>query len=144
MINEDTISTAGLLPSGTPGAHWTIGDMARRYDVSLRTLRFYEDRGLIKPLRHGTTRLYDAECRVRLEKILNAKRLGFTLGRIYDLLKRDGAQEGGFECTLQPAEVAAQIEALERQKRELDNAIASLRAVHGALASPPAPYAMAG
>ena len=144
MIDNGMIATAGLLSSGTPGDHWTIGDMARHYDVSLRTLRFYEDRGLIKPMRHGTTRLYDGECRVRLEKILNAKRLGFTLGRIYDLLKRDGAREGGFERTLQPAEVAAQIEALERQKRELDQAIASLRAVHGALAAQTAPYAMAG
>jgi DNA-binding transcriptional MerR regulator len=144
MIDDATIATAGLLSSGTLDDHWTIGDMARRYDVSLRTLRFYEDRGLIKPLRHGTTRLYDAKCRARLEKILNAKRLGFTLGRIYDLLKRSGAEDGGFERTLQPAEVVAQIEALERQKRELDQAIASLRSVHGALAGQSAPYAMAG
>lgn len=144
MIDNGTIATADLHASGSLGDHWTIGDMARHYDVSLRTLRFYEDRGLLKPMRHGTTRLYDADCRVRLEKILNAKRLGFTLGRIYDLLKRDGAGDGGFERTLQPAEVAAQIEALERQKRELDQAIASLRAVHGALAAEPAPYAMAG
>ncbi|HEY8579482.1 MAG TPA: MerR family transcriptional regulator [Beijerinckiaceae bacterium] len=117
--------------------------MARRYDLSLRALRFYEDRGLIKPLRHGTTRLYDADCRARLEKVLKAKRLGFTLGRIYDLLKKaDAAEE--LERALDPSEVESQIAALEKQKVDLDQAIASLRAVHLRLCGAPEPLAMAG
>ena len=39
---------------------FTIGDMARAYRVTLRALRFYEDRGLIRPIRHGVSRFYDA------------------------------------------------------------------------------------
>src|SRR5664279_959196 len=56
----------------------TIGEMARTYGVTLRALRFYEDRGLLKPLRDGTTRYYDAKARARLELILKGKTLGFT------------------------------------------------------------------
>ncbi len=54
--------------------YWTIGQMAGHFDVSLRTLRFYEDRGLISPLRHGATRFYGAECRRTLDRVLRAKK----------------------------------------------------------------------
>jgi DNA-binding transcriptional MerR regulator len=119
----------------TPGELWTIGDMARRYGLSLRALRFYEDRGLIRPLRHGTARLYDSRCRARLEKVLKAKRLGFTLGRIYQMMPRIEAEDSDIEQALAPSEIAAQIASLERQKSELDGAIAALRAAHEKLAA---------
>ena len=51
----------------------SISDMARLYDVSLRTLRFYEDRGLLAPRREGTARFYDANDRIRLQLILKGK-----------------------------------------------------------------------
>lgn len=110
--------------------YWTIGEMSRRYDVSLRTLRFYEDRGLISPLRHGSTRFYDERCRQRLERVLKAKKLGFTLSRIYRLFQKNGAADLDIAETLPPAEIAAQITALEKQKADLDKAIGHLRAVH--------------
>ena len=70
-----------------PGlAHLTISQMALLYDVSLRILRFYEDRGLIKPIRDGNARLYRAADRKRLEMILRGKKLGFTLSEISDLI----------------------------------------------------------
>ena len=68
------------------GGESTISDLARSYGVSLRTLRFYEDRGLLHPRRHGTMRYYGAADRVRLELILKGKRLGFTLSEIQDLI----------------------------------------------------------
>jgi DNA-binding transcriptional MerR regulator len=108
--------------------------MARRYGLSLRALRFYEDRGLIRPLRHGTARLYDTRCRARLEKVLKAKKLGFTLGRIYQMMPRIEAEDSDVEQALAPGEIAAQIANLERQKSELDGAIAALRAAHEKLA----------
>ncbi len=117
-------------PSAASDEYWTIGDVSRRYDVSLRALRFYEDRGLIKPLRHGTARLYDSACRARVEKILKAKRLGFTLGRIHGLLMRTDEPNSELEQTLAPAEITAQIESLVRQRTELDHAIESLRSAH--------------
>lgn len=127
-----------------PGELWTIGDMARRYDLSLRALRFYEDRGLIRPLRHGTARLYDARCRGRLEKVLKAKRLGFTLGRIFEMMPRIESSDSEIEQTLAPAELVAQIASLERQKNELDSAIVALRAAHDKLGATEAPAARFG
>lgn len=108
----------------------TIGDMARRYGLTLRALRFYEDRGLVKPLRHGTTRFYDeATCR-RIEIILRGKHLGYTLASIAAMLARG---DGGPDTDLgaDAGEVAAQIERLERKRKELDTAIAELRATQG-------------
>jgi DNA-binding transcriptional MerR regulator len=60
----------------------TIGDIARDFDVTLRTLRFYEARGLLTPRREGMNRYYSAQDRARLELILKGKRLGFTLSEI--------------------------------------------------------------
>jgi DNA-binding transcriptional MerR regulator len=108
--------------------YWTISEMARQHGVSLRTLRFYEDRGLIAPLRHGATRFYGPECRQKLERILRAKKLGFTLSRIQTMLQRGG--EASVAETLAPGEIVAQISALERQKADLDQAIMDLRAAH--------------
>ena len=55
-------------PARTEGeAYLTIGEMAREFNVSLRTLRFYEDRGLLHPLRNGVTRLYSGRDRLHLQ-----------------------------------------------------------------------------
>lgn len=121
---------------------WTIGEMSRQFEVSLRTLRFYEDRGLISPLRHGVTRFYGPECRARFERILRAKKLGFTLSRIHKMLRNGG--DRGIPESLAPAEIAAQISLLERQKRDLDQAIMDLRAAHAEFAAEPQSMARAG
>lgn len=112
--------------------YWTIGEMSRHYDVSLRTLRFYEDRGLIAPLRHGATRFYGVECRRKLDRILRAKKFGFTLTRIHKMLQTD--DDLGVAETLAPGEIVAQITVLERQKADLDQAIMDLRSAHARFA----------
>jgi DNA-binding transcriptional MerR regulator len=130
--NTDLKAVANLSTESEPDAfskdYWTIGDMARHFEVSLRTLRFYEDRGMISPLRHGSTRFYGAECRRRVNSILRAKKLGFTLSRINSMLQTGG--ELVIAETLAPGEIVAQISALERQKADLDQAIMDLRAAH--------------
>ena len=73
---------------------FTIGDLAREFSVSLRTLRFYEDRGLLSPKRQGTMRLYGTRDRVRLSMILKGKQLGFTLGEISAMLASDEVARG--------------------------------------------------
>lgn len=107
----------------------TIGEMASQFGVSLRTLRFYEDRKLLRPRREGTSRIYGPGDRMRLQMILKGKQLGFTLTEISELI---GAQEGAkdFEQNLQPNQILMQIEHLERQRREIDQAIERLRATH--------------
>ena len=107
----------------------TIGEMAREFGVTLRTLRFYEDRNLIHPRRAGNARYYGGPDRVRLEMILKGKRLGFTLAEISELIGgEDGAAKTDFEGRLQPAQIVDQLNHLERQRREIEEAITSLRA----------------
>jgi DNA-binding transcriptional MerR regulator len=65
---------------------FSITDLAREFDVTTRTIRFYEDQGLISPTRHGQTRIYGQRDRVRLHLIMRGKRLGFSLKEIGDLL----------------------------------------------------------
>ncbi len=67
---------------------YTIGELAREFDITTRSIRFYEDQGLLSPERQGQTRLYDNKDRVRLKLILRGKRLGFSLAetkRLFDL-----------------------------------------------------------
>ncbi|RCK47037.1 MerR family transcriptional regulator [Thalassospira profundimaris] len=65
---------------------FSITDLAREFDVTTRTIRFYEDQGLIAPDRQGQTRIYGQRDRVRLRLIMRGKRLGFALKEIRDLL----------------------------------------------------------
>ncbi len=109
---------------------YTIGDMARAYRVTLRALRFYEDRGLIKPIRHGASRFYDAAARARFETVLRGKQLGFTLTQIFAMLPKDENPEATGALTLEEGQVLTQIAQLERKREELDTALAALRETH--------------
>ena len=113
----------------------TISQMARAFNVSLRTLRFYEDRGLIKPRREGNARYYRGADRVRMEMILKGKRLGFTLTEIQDLIGGKGTTETpDLEDQLNPHQIDTQIVHLERQRSEIETAIERLRATQNRLA----------
>ncbi|ASK34283.1 MerR family transcriptional regulator [Alloalcanivorax mobilis] len=63
-----------------------IGELAREFDVTTRTIRFYEDQGLLSPRRRGQTRIYTPADRVVLKLILRGKRLGFSLAESRDLI----------------------------------------------------------
>ena len=127
---------AGILGGGTSSRRdFTISDMASLYNVSLRTLRFYEDKGLIFPRRQGTARYYSANDRIRLELILKGKRLGFSLSEIHNLIaSRTTAspdnETADLVVSLNSDQVAAQIAHLERQRDDLSTAIAELRDAH--------------
>ncbi len=113
----------------------TISQMSRLFGVSLRTLRFYEDRGLIKPRREGNARFYRGADRVRMEMILKGKKLGFTLTEIQDLIGGKGATETpDLEDQLNPQQIVTQIGHLERQRGEIDGAIERLRETQSRLA----------
>ncbi|ARD45574.1 MerR family DNA-binding transcriptional regulator [Colwellia sp. PAMC 21821] len=71
---------------------YAIGELAREFDITTRSIRFYEDQGLITPTRKGQTRIYNQRDRVRLKLILRGKRLGFSLaetGRLFELYDAD-------------------------------------------------------
>ena len=65
---------------------FSIGDLAREFDVTPRTLRFYEEKGLLNPARGGQSRVYGASDRTRLRLILRGKRLGLTLDESASLI----------------------------------------------------------
>ena len=117
-------------PAAQPDRLFTIGDMARAYNVTLRALRFYEDRGLIKPVRYGVSRFYDAAARSRFETILRGKKLGFTLGQIAAMLPGSAQTPEPQPLALEESQVLTQIIQLERKRSELEVAIAELRDTH--------------
>ncbi|PID41742.1 MAG: MerR family transcriptional regulator [Proteobacteria bacterium] len=65
---------------------YRISDLSKEFDITTRTIRFYESEGLLSPLREGTTRLYTDEDRVKLKLIMRGKRLGFSLAESRDLI----------------------------------------------------------
>jgi len=72
---------------GTMSATYTISELAKEFDVTTRTIRFYEDQGLLSPKREGTSRIFSNRDRVRLKLALRGKRLGFSLAEIRELFE---------------------------------------------------------
>jgi len=73
---------------------YSIGDLSREFGVTTRTIRFYEDQGLLSPTRDGQNRIYEVGDRVRLKLVLRGKRLGFSLKEIKKLIELYDAPEG--------------------------------------------------
>lgn len=86
----DQLASDHALPSGPDTEDgkrsYTISEMTAFFDVTARTLRFYEQEGLLQPTRDGQHRLYPLRERTRLKLILRGKRLGFSLVEIADIL----------------------------------------------------------
>ena len=77
------------MPSTTDSSEaitYTITELAREFGVTTRTIRFYEDQGLLHPHRQGRKRIYSKRDRIRLKLTLRGKRLGFTLGETRELI----------------------------------------------------------
>ncbi|HET9068765.1 MAG TPA: MerR family DNA-binding transcriptional regulator [Amaricoccus sp.] len=107
----------------------TIGEMCAAFEVTPRTLRFYEAKELLAPRRDGQRRLFTRRCRARLKLILQGKRFGFSLEDIRQLLDLYDIGDGR---TTQLARTLAlgleRLAAMETQRAELDAAIADLKA----------------
>ncbi|GAB1582097.1 MULTISPECIES: MerR family DNA-binding transcriptional regulator [Phyllobacteriaceae] len=67
--------------------YYTITELTREFGISTRTLRFYEDEGLIHPVRRGRTRLFRPSDRHLLKQILRGKRLGFSIAEIHEIIQ---------------------------------------------------------
>jgi DNA-binding transcriptional MerR regulator len=107
----------------------TIREMCEAYDVTPRTLRFYEAKELLTPIRVGTRRLFTRRDRARLVLILRGKRFGFSLEDIrqtLDLYDRDGGLTAQRQKAYELGE--KRLAEMEAQRAELDLAIADLKA----------------
>jgi len=106
----------------------TIREMCDAFDVTPRTLRFYESRELIFPERRGQNRFYGRSDRARLTLILRGKRFGFSLEQIRQLLELyDPAERNVTQTEATLATARERLADMERQYRELETAITDLR-----------------
>ncbi len=107
---------------------YTVPELAENLGVTLRTIRFYEQKGLVAPQRAGTTRIYTRHDKARMLIILRGKRLGFTLKEIADYLDLYGADPTQAEqIKMLLTRVRDRIEALEDQRQALDVTLDELR-----------------
>jgi DNA-binding transcriptional MerR regulator len=107
----------------------TIGEICAEFGVTPRTLRFYEAKELLSPVRRGQRRLYTRRCRARLKLILQGKRFGFSLEEIRQLLDLyDIGDAQATQLSRTHAIGQARLRAMEAQRDELTAAIADLRA----------------
>ncbi len=83
---------------------YSIGELAKQFDITTRSIRFYEDEGLLSPRRQGQQRIYTNKDRVRLKLILRGKRLGFSLaetGRLFELYDADNSSAAQLQKVLE-------------------------------------------
>jgi DNA-binding transcriptional MerR regulator len=106
---------------------YSITELTREFDVSTRTLRFYEDEGLIHPVRRGRTRLYRPADRQLLRQILRGKRLGFSIAEIREIIQmyREPPGEVG-QLKLMIRRIDEKREALRQKRRDLEDALSEL------------------
>lgn len=112
---------------------FTIGELSREFGVTLRALRFYENKGLISPQRDGLSRLYSQGDRTRLALILKGKKLGFTLGEIRQMIAAEEGDADDKALSLSREKCLEQIEMLERQKSEIEEGLGELRRIYSEL-----------
>jgi DNA-binding transcriptional MerR regulator len=106
---------------------WTITEVASEYDVTLRTVRHYEDLGLISPERRGTARVFHQRDRVRLALILRGRRLGFSLDEIATIINMYDAEPGEVgQLTYLVDQIAVRRNELEQRRTDIDETIAEL------------------
>ncbi|WP_137937352.1 MerR family DNA-binding transcriptional regulator [Chitinivorax sp. B] len=111
-------------------ATYTITDLAREFDVTTRTIRFYEDEGLLAPERVGRNRLYYQRDRTRLMLILRGKRLGFSLNEIRELFDLyDMAKDEKPQLRLLLDRIAKKRAQLEQQKTDIEIVLAEMGAL---------------
>jgi len=103
---------------------FSISELSQEFDVTTRSIRFYEDQGLLKPRRRGQTRIFSTKDRVRLKLILRGKRMGFTLAETKELFDLwDETLTGNEKQLLKMLEILEGRRAmLEQQKNDIAQA----------------------
>ena len=106
---------------------FTITELTREFGISTRTLRFYEDEGLINPERRGRTRLFRPSDRRLIQNILRGRRIGFTIAEIREIILayRDPPGEMG-QLRLMMRRVTEKRDELKQKRKDIDDTVAEL------------------
>lgn len=118
---------------GTMREHYTITELTREFGISTRTIRFYEDEGLIHPIRRGRTRLFRPSDRQLLRNILRGKRLGFAISEIREIVqmyREPPGEAGQLRAILR--RVAERRAELEQKRRDIEDMLGELDAAEEA------------
>ena len=111
---------------------YTIAELAREFDITARAIRFYEDQGLLSPMREGVggrNRVYTARDRTHLKLTLRGKRLGLTLSEIKSIVDIYGSpKDTAAQCNAFLGVLAHQREVLEQQREDIEVTLAEIAA----------------
>lgn len=107
--------------------YYTITELTREFGVSTRTLRFYEDEGLLHPERRGRTRLFRAADRRMLQEILRGRRIGFSIAEIREIIQvyKDPPGEVG-QLKLMMTRVDEKRNDLRQKRKDIEDTLAEL------------------
>jgi DNA-binding transcriptional MerR regulator len=124
-----SVAAVAQVSPSSGGATFTIGELAREFDLTTRAIRFYEDCGLITPQRSGRNRVYTARDRTRLKLTLRGKRLGLTLAEVKELVDMyESPRDTQPQLKKFLVVLAAHRAQLEQQMADLDATLDEVRA----------------
>jgi DNA-binding transcriptional MerR regulator len=124
-----SVAAVAQVSPSAGGATFTIGELAREFDLTTRAIRFYEDCGLITPQRSGRNRVYTARDRTRLKLTLRGKRLGLTLAEVKELVDMyESPRDTQPQLKKFLVVLAAHRAQLEQQMADLDATLDEVRA----------------
>ena len=113
--------------------YYTITELTREFGVSTRTLRFYEDEGLIHPERRGRTRLFRAADRRLILEILRGRRIGFTIAEIREIIQVYNEPPGEVgQLKLLMKKVEEKRDSLRQKRKDIDETIGELDSIEEA------------
>ncbi len=114
------------------GNSYTISELAKEFGITTRTIRFYEEKGLISPRRDGQKRLYSNADRVRIKLILRGRRIGMTLRECVDFIDMyDPAHNNSEQLHSLIRDVKQRREQLQQRKKDIEDMLAGLDEVQG-------------
>lgn len=115
-----------------PGKTHTISELAKEFGVTTRTIRFYEEKGLVSPRREGQKRLFSNADRVRIKLILRGKRIGMSLQECVEFIDMYDPEHNNTEQLHSLIDnVKSRRKALLQQKKDIDDMLAGLDEVQG-------------
>jgi DNA-binding transcriptional MerR regulator len=139
FLGADVVWIEGDVPptaSSGDGSELSIGELAGEFGITPRALRFYESRGLLAPVRRDGMRFYGKAERERVVLILKAKKFGFTLLEIKEMIQAQKGEAAAQSLRLSREKCREQIDRLEQQLQEANEALVELRRIHTMLMSP--------